>query len=201
MVSANNKVCLCMILWVTVLTRGIPSTDAFVTVTPAVPTVSRHPHAIRILLPIGPLHSMPPSRQPRRNLQKRNGRGRQRKRSGNSWDPQNPSNDNENKIQDSQFWEIAESRPIISARSKELGEDYWIEEAELLKQQQEQTAARLRRQEAVGQIPDEKLWSEILGPYKQNWIGFISVFIIVIAVIVKEFPELLNYPVIRLPDL
>lgn len=136
-----------------------------------------------------------PSRQPRRNLVKRS---KGRRRQGKSVERSSPTS-----TEDDTFWETAESRPLLSARSKELGQDYWVDQQALEKHVQIEEARRLMRENAqqVGQIPDEKLWTEVLSPYKQNWIGFISVFFVVIAVIVKEFPELLNYPVISLPDL
>lgn len=52
-----------------------------------------------------------------------------------------------------------------------------------------------------GEISQDKLKEEVVAPYKQNWIGLISVGMIVLAVIVKEFPELLNAPSIPIPDL
>ena len=52
-----------------------------------------------------------------------------------------------------------------------------------------------------GEMPKEKLWTEVFAPYKQNWIGIFSVFIVVLATIVTKFPELLNAPVIQIPDL
>jgi hypothetical protein len=52
-----------------------------------------------------------------------------------------------------------------------------------------------------GEIPKEKLWTEVFAPYKQNWIGVFSVFIVVLATLVTKFPELLNTPVIQIPDL
>lgn len=50
-------------------------------------------------------------------------------------------------------------------------------------------------------MPKDKLWTEIFAPYKQNWIGVFSVVIIILATIVTNFPELLNQPVIQIPDL
>jgi hypothetical protein len=52
-----------------------------------------------------------------------------------------------------------------------------------------------------GEVPKEKLMSEIVAPYKQNWIGYFSVFIAIISVIVIKFPELLDQPNIQIPDL
>jgi len=52
-----------------------------------------------------------------------------------------------------------------------------------------------------GEISKEKLRVEVVAPYKQNWIGFLSVCVIILATIIRNFPELLNYPVIQIPDL
>jgi hypothetical protein len=52
-----------------------------------------------------------------------------------------------------------------------------------------------------GEIPKEKLWNEVLSPYRQNWIGIVSVIIVILATLVTQFPELLNQPVIQIPDL
>ena len=50
-------------------------------------------------------------------------------------------------------------------------------------------------------MPKEKLREEVVAPYKQNWIGIFSVFIVVLSVIGNAFPELLQNPIIRIPDL
>lgn len=52
-----------------------------------------------------------------------------------------------------------------------------------------------------GEITQEKLRAEVAAPYKQNWIGFFSVGIVILATIVTQFPELLNQPLIQIPDL
>lgn len=93
-----------------------------------------------------------------------------------------------------------ETRPLIRSKKIEAGEDYWIEEEELKKYSEREKAIK-NRKAMEGEISIEKLKEEVVAPYKQNWIGFISVGIIVLAVIVKEFPELLNTPMIPIPDL
>lgn len=50
-------------------------------------------------------------------------------------------------------------------------------------------------------MPQEKLRSEVVAPYKQNWIGVISLVFIVLATIVKNFPQVLDNPSIGFPDL
>ena len=53
-----------------------------------------------------------------------------------------------------------------------------------------------------GEIPKEKLWTEVTAPYKQNWIGYFSVLIVILAAIINQFPELLEPPsTIQIPDL
>jgi len=88
-------------------------------------------------------------------------------------------------------------KPLVSSRSKELGEDYWIDEADLLREKDRSA----RKPPEPGQISEDKLWSEVLSPYRQNWIGIISVVVVMLATIVTKFPELLNYPTIEIPDL
>jgi hypothetical protein len=95
-------------------------------------------------------------------------------------------------------WETAESRPMVTTIQQEMGEDYWIDQEELKKVEERQEA--LKRREP-GQISNEKLWSEILSPYKQNWIGIISVVVVVLVTIVTKFPELVEAPTIMIPDL
>lgn len=65
----------------------------------------------------------------------------------------------------------------------------------------EREQAIKNRKSMEGEISQDKLKEEVVAPYKQNWIGLISVGMIVLAVIVKEFPELLNAPSIPIPDL
>jgi len=47
----------------------------------------------------------------------------------------------------------------------------------------------------------EKLRDEIVAPYKQNWIGFFSMVVVILATIVTKFPEAVEIPVIKIPDL
>jgi hypothetical protein len=84
-----------------------------------------------------------------------------------------------------------------SSRSKELGEDYWIDEKDLERERQRIASRPLD----PGQIPEQKLWKEVLSPYRQNWIGYISVVFVILATIITKFPELLSTPPITIPDL
>ena len=130
--------------------------------------------------------SSPPPRKARRDLKKRRNRVRD------MLTGRNP--------EEAAFWEKSESRPLIPSNAKEKGQDYWVDE-DALKREQEREAARIAARQSGNQVPDEKLWGEILSPYRQNWIGFISVFIITLAFIIQNFPELVENPVIQLPDL
>jgi hypothetical protein len=132
--------------------------------------------------------SNPPQRKPRRSLEKR-----PRKR-----DRQSPSGSgNINRIvddaSDDHFWETAERRSLISWAAREAGEDYWYDLDEYNKVQEREAALRARE---PGQISNQKLWIEVLSPYRQNWIGLISVTIIALAFIFKNFPEVIDPPVI-----
>jgi len=97
-------------------------------------------------------------------------------------------------------WDKAELRPIVRANAIEAGEDYWIDEADL-KKSIERDQAIQNRKAMEGEIPQEKLRTEVVAPYKQNWIGLFSVGIVTLAVIINKFPELLQSPVIPIPDL
>lgn len=52
-----------------------------------------------------------------------------------------------------------------------------------------------------GTISKEKLREEVVAPYKQNWIGFFSMMIVILATIITKFPEAIEIPVIKIPDL
>ncbi|KAI2490115.1 hypothetical protein MHU86_24465 [Fragilaria crotonensis] len=123
-------------------------------------------------------------RQPRRNLKKR----RSRRQKTDQLD--------EDGIQ----WEAAELRPLISSAAIEAGEDYWIDEKDLEKSQARDQAIK-NRKALEGEISKEKLWDETLAPYRQNWIGVISVFIVMLVTMVTKFPELLETPTPGFPDL
>jgi hypothetical protein len=130
-----------------------------------------------------------PQRKPRRSLEKR---PRKRDR------PSPSGNGNVNRIVDDTngddyFWETAERRSLISWAAREAGEDYWYDLDEYNKVQEREAARRARE---PGQISNQKLWTEVLSPYRQNWIGLISVTIIALAFIFKNFPEVIDPPVI-----
>lgn len=112
-------------------------------------------------------------------------------------------------------------RPIVASKQKEAGEDYWYDDKELNAFQLRIQALKNRKvffwslcdswferdhsqcwfQALEGEIPKEKLMDETLAPYKQNWIGYFSVMIVIIATIVTKFPELLDAPSIPIPDI
>jgi hypothetical protein len=147
------------------------------------------------------LLSTPQQRQPRRNLQKRQRKNRRSRDSLPSYftDGVNYGSSGHNRSPDDFPWETAESRTLITSAAREAGEDYWID-LEDLKRDQEK--AERRKPRDPGQIPDQKLWTEVLSPYRQNWIGLISVSIIAFAFIFKYFPEVINPPVIAdIPEL
>ncbi|KAG7365981.1 hypothetical protein IV203_028651 [Nitzschia inconspicua] len=152
-----------------------------------------------------------PPRQPRRMMKKR-----RRKESdtttkrrflpnqSNSQSPWNINNISNNR-DDTTTSVTTEYRPLVPSVRRDLGEDYWIDPADLEKeqrrQQQQQELLRKQRTRNENAIPTEKLWSEVKAPYQQNWIGFFSVFIAILSMIVLKFPELLDTPTISYPDL
>jgi hypothetical protein len=71
---------------------------------------------------------------------------------------------------------------------------------ELQRFEAQQQAIR-NRQALEGEVPKEKLMTEVKAPYKQNWIGYFSVGIAILSAIIIKFPELLDQPTIRVPDL
>jgi hypothetical protein len=185
------------ILWFAAACASFQGAQAF----SALPSFS--PNAMRINNNSNPLFSSaspkPPKRQPRRNLKKRPRKSRDGT-GGSTWYNHNNNNKETTTMDDDRmFWETTEIRPLISRNAVELGEDYWIDPEDLKRDQER--ALQQQQRNSVGQISDEKLWTEVLSPYKQNWIGLISVTIVVLSFIIQTFPELTEFPVIPLPDL
>lgn len=159
----------------------------------------------------------PQPRRPRRMLKKRTlkeGDGRRRNRNrrnrhGESSSagmgrilPGIASNKNENSDTREQ-----EYRPLVASVRRDSGEDYWIDPKDLereqrrKKEQEKQRAAFLARK-GDEVMPQEKLMTEVKAPYQQNWIGYFSLMVAVLSIIVSQFPELLEpTPTIRFPDL
>ena len=131
--------------------------------------------------------SSPQQRPPQKRIARRNLQKRRRKSKGGESIPTGNARD-----------VVVEVKPLIKSEAREQGVDYWMDEQELKKYNARQKALRERD---PGQVPDEKLWKEVLSPYRQNWIGWVSVFFVMITTIVTKFPELLQSPIISIPDL
>lgn len=148
------------------------------------------------------LYSATPNRRPipRRKLKKRPGRDSSSRTQKTQSFNNNFENNKFNQIDTFSSSDpgntppIIEIKPLIKTRSVEQGLDYWIDEADLKKQ-------KMINDQFSGQIDQQKLREETVAPYKQNWIGLVSVSMIALSVIVQEFPELLQSPVIPIPDL
>ena len=100
--------------------------------------------------------------------------------------------------------EIIEIRPIRRRDAVEKGLDYWIDDNDLQQFEKAKRIAyknRIKSMEVGGSISKEKLKEEVVAPYKQNWIGLFSVVIVVLSMIGRQFPELLQNPIIPIPDL
>ena len=186
----------CMVVLIVTQT-STKSVDAFDLIVSTTSTYSRTSTTTRLFST-----PPPPQRQPRRDLQKRPRKNRKPSLSdqpqhmteytGTKYGLQTPS-----RQQHEDFpWDTAESRTIISAAAREAGEDYWIDVEELKRIEEVQRKQRRIKPRDPNQIPDQKLWMEVLSPYKQNWIGLISVSMIVFAFIFKYFPEVIDPPII-----
>jgi len=136
------------------------------------------------------LSSIYAKRVPRRELKKRPNK-RNKIRQGTSISP----------VQKSEgTLEVIETRPLIRSKSIEAGEDYWIDEEDLQRSLEKENAIK-NRKAMEGEISKDKLRTEVVAPYKQNWIGIVSVMVILLALIQKLDPNMYNPPVIPLPDL
>lgn len=97
-----------------------------------------------------------------------------------------------------------EIRPARRRDAVEAGLDYWIDEADFERERQRKLAARNRKvamKAEAGSMSRRRLREEVVAPYKQNWIGLLSAGIVALSVIGTQFPELLQTPVIPIPDL
>ena len=130
--------------------------------------------------------------QPRRTLPKRERKKKRINRNEIQSTPVASTNED--------FWEGSELRPIISSKSVLAGEDYWIDEKDLRESQEREKAVK-NRKAMEGEISQEKLKDEIVAPYKQNWIGIISVSIVVLAFLGTQFPDIFQPVMIpNVPD-
>ena len=61
---------------------------------------------------------------------------------------------------------------------------------------------QIKQQKAMeGSISKDRLRDEVVAPYKQNWIGLFSMVIVILSTIVIKFPEVIETPIIKIPDL
>lgn len=96
--------------------------------------------------------------------------------------------------------DVWETKPLIVAKRKEAGEDFWIDPKDLEREKQRQQAIA-NRKAGEQEMPQSKLREEVVAPYTQNWIGIISVGFVVLAAIIQQFPQVLENPIIGFPDL
>ncbi|KAL9184609.1 hypothetical protein ACHAXT_012579 [Thalassiosira profunda] len=143
-----------------------------------------------------PTGSRPP---PRRTLKKRKNKRRQRmdKLSQNIKDLGGSTASYDDATHEDDDIEV---RPVRRRDAVEAGMDYWIDEGDLERERRRRIASK-NRKSMEGAMPKEKLREEVVAPYKQNWIGILSVAVVVLSAIGTNFPELLQIPVIPIPDL
>jgi len=165
-------------------------------------TARRDNNFVLFMVPQSPL---PPPRQPRRMLKKRRPKRGDRKRrrevtsSSSSTSTSSPfGNIIPGIIYNNEY--NLEYRPLVPSVRRDMGEDYWIDPIDFEREQQQQRLKEKKKRQHG--ISDEKLWMEVKAPYRQNWIGYFSVMIAILSIIVSQFPELLEpIPTIRYPDL
>lgn len=147
-----------------------------------------------------PVGNRPP---PRRTLKKRTNKRRRKmdelsqKSRGSNFHDASHTNSNAQLLGDEDDVEI---RPARRKDAVEAGLDYWIDEGDMRRERQRRIAVK-NRKSTEGSISEEKLREEVVAPYKQNWIGVFSVFVAVLSAVGTKFPELLQTPVIPIPDL
>ena len=102
-----------------------------------------------------------------------------------------------------------EVRPIRRRDAVEAGLDYWIDEEDMERERERRIALRNRRRRRYattslssswsstrtetggGAMSTDRLREEVVAPYKQNWIGLVSIFFVAMSAILTKFPELL----------
>ena len=60
---------------------------------------------------------------------------------------------------------------------------------------------QIKQKAMEGSISKDRLRDEVVAPYKQNWIGLFSMVIVILSTIVIKFPEVIETPIIKIPDL
>ncbi|KAL7513370.1 hypothetical protein ACHAXN_010421 [Cyclotella atomus] len=183
-----------MLTWIILLLLAIclaiPYSLAFQTIEYKYTPRHLNVHALRLALDDGGSTSVQRP-LPRRSLKKRKNKRRERMDRVFRNTETEQTSDGEYEI---------ETRPIRRIDAIEAGLDYWMDEIDLEKERQRKIAAK-NRKAMEGQISRDKLKEEVIAPYKQNWIGIFSVMIMILSMIIKKFPELMQIPVIPIPDL
>jgi hypothetical protein len=143
-----------------------------------------------------------------------------------SFGPLYDVDDDDDNCDDTSMMMDVEVRPIRRQDAVEAGLDYWMDEADLTKYRRRRIDVRDRRRrkyatsrtttstssstnattedassDGMGGMSTDRLREEVVAPYKQNWIGWVSVFFVAMSTIVTKFPELLQIPIIPIPDL
>ena len=96
---------------------------------------------------------------------------------------------------------------MVASIRRDTGEDYWIDPKDLEREQRRKEELKKQRAaylEGKGEqaMSEEKLMTEVKAPYRQNWIGYFSLMVAILSIIVSQFPELLEpAPTIQFPDL
>lgn len=102
--------------------------------------------------------------------------------------------------QDTLDWESAESVPLATSggdKSSKSGEDYWME-LKPIAEVNKRRKARMKYAKKIDEGLKDKLKKEVVSPYANNWILWISLAVFALAVLVKVMGT--DLPIISIPD-
>ncbi|CAN8067865.1 unnamed protein product [Agarophyton chilense] len=96
-------------------------------------------------------------------------------------------------------WDRLESIPLVRREAPpESGEDYWMDATSA---QSEATTDERRDASQIDQQLKDKLREEVVRPYAQNWILWISLGVMALVLAVWAVGGVDTLPIISVPDL
>ena len=83
-------------------------------------------------------------------------------------------------------------------KNEKTGEDYWMELKPISEIKKRRRERRMKRGGKLDEDLKVKLKKEVVSPYKNNWILWISLAVFVLALLVKFVGT--DIPIISIPD-
>ena len=94
-------------------------------------------------------------------------------------------------------WDAMESVPLVgTGPDAESGEDYWVDLRQGIP-----AAAPPRPKKPINSRLKRKLKEEVVSPYTQNWILWVSAIIAILAIAFYAVGGFDTIPIIQVPDL